>query len=142
MLSLSNAAKKLNHDQPPIAKRRNSRYTVRSEVAMRWINIFVISTVLLLPLSVTARGSAEPAPPLPPPLLRLQRGVFDAALGTGLSLAPQPEWAAPALGPYAIIQLRGPVNAADRVALERAGLTLLEYLPDYAYLVRGTEAQI
>ena len=29
-------------------------------------------------------------------------------------------------GPYAIIQLRGPIAPADRAALEQTGLTLLE----------------
>src|SRR3954464_1696049 len=45
-------------------------------------------------------------------------------------------------GPYAIIQLRGPIAPIDRAALEQTGLALLEYLPDFAYLVRGSPQQI
>jgi len=45
-------------------------------------------------------------------------------------------------GPYTIIQLRGPITMADRAALEQTGLTLLEYLPDFAYLVRGSSQQL
>ncbi len=79
-------------------------------------------------------------PQSPSPRLRLQRGVFDAA--TGAAAAPTADLAAPAPGPFAILQLRGPVKPADRAALERTGVALLEYLPDFAYLVRGAEAQL
>jgi uncharacterized repeat protein (TIGR01451 family) len=48
----------------------------------------------------------------------------------------------PASGPYVILQLRGPIAAADRAALQHAGVTLLEYLPDFAYLVRGSPEQL
>ncbi|MEO7913571.1 MAG: S8 family serine peptidase [Roseiflexaceae bacterium] len=49
---------------------------------------------------------------------------------------------AAATGSYMIIQLRGPITPADRAALEQTGLALLEYLPDFAYLVRGSPQQI
>jgi subtilisin family serine protease len=79
-------------------------------------------------LAVAQEGEAESAP-----LLRLHRGALDS--GASALLAPAP-------GPYAILQLRGPVAVADRAALESTGLELLEYVPDYAFLVRGDEAQI
>jgi len=104
---------------------------------VRWANILVIIALILLPLSA---AGAQPAPEVPSPRLRLQRGVFDAATST--ATAPTADLAAPAPGPYAILQLRGPVKPADRAALERTGVALLEYLPDFAYLVRGAEAQL
>ena len=109
---------------------------------IRPIALLTLLALLLSPLSI---GSASPSAiqPLPAPQLRLHRGAFDAA--TPAPMAPTPEWAASAPGPYTILQLRGPITLADRAALEPpngAGLSLLEYLPDYAYLVRGTPEQI
>ncbi len=78
--------------------------------------------------------------PLPGPHLRLHRGTFDARTAT--QLAPTAALAAPAPGSYAIIQLHGPITLADRQALEGSGVKILEYLPDYAYLVRGSPAQL
>ena len=74
------------------------------------------------------------------PHLHLQRGTFDAhAAGQA---APTPELAAPAPGGYLIIQFVGPITMEDRAALEKTGVTVLEYLPDFAYLVRGTSDQL
>ncbi len=73
---------------------------------------------------------------LPPPLLRLHRGTFDAA---------DPEQAArtlgphePAPGPYSIVQFRAPPSLKDRGELERTGVQILGYLPEFAYLVSGS----
>jgi serine protease AprX len=90
------------------------------------------------PNTATAPPLPQPAPQQPPsgPQLYLHRGTLD--LRESRQLAPVPSLAAVAPGPYAIIQLLGPVTPADRQALERTGVELLEYLPDYAYLVRGT----
>ncbi|MBN2004714.1 MAG: S8 family serine peptidase [Anaerolineae bacterium] len=74
------------------------------------------------------------------PLLKLHRATFDARLPG--RAAPTVAWAAVAPGPYRILQLRGPITVADRKALSATGVTLLEYIPDYAYLVRGTPSQI
>lgn len=91
------------------------------------------SASLVTPLRVQAE--------LPLPTLRLHRGQFDAA-GAGAAPALPAALAATAPGPYAIVQLRGPVTTADRQALTQLGLSLLEYLPDYAYLVRATDNQL
>ena len=93
------------------------------------------------PNIATAPPLPQPAPDQPPPgpQLYLHRGTLD--LREGQQLAPVPSLAAVAPGPYAIIQLFGPVTPADRQALEQTGIELLEYLPDYAYLVRGTGVQ-
>jgi uncharacterized repeat protein (TIGR01451 family) len=98
----------------------------------------VLIVVIVLIGPVSAIQSADPSTPTP--LLRLQRGTFDArdqaSLSSGQTLS------APANGPYAIIQLKGPVALDDRRALQQTGVKLLEYIPDYAYLVSGTPAQI
>ncbi len=109
---------------------------------MRLTALLTLLALLLSPLSPSS-ASPSAVQPLPAPQLRLHRGTFDAAAPA--PVAPTPEWAASAPGPYAILQLRGPITPADRAALEPpngAGVSLLEYLPDYAYLVRGTPEQI
>lgn len=94
-----------------------------------------ICIVAFLALSSLAAVSAAPAGPAP--LLRLHRATFDARAGGAI---PSAALAATA-DPYAIIQFRGPITPADRAALEATGVTPLEYLPDFAYLVRGDAAQ-
>lgn len=75
--------------------------------------------------------AAQPAAPIPA-LARAPARSGGAAAELGQ--------AAP--GPYAIVQLRGPVAEADRAALAATGVELLEYLPDFAFLVRGTPDQL
>ncbi|MFL5804080.1 MAG: S8 family serine peptidase [Roseiflexaceae bacterium] len=104
---------------------------------MRPLAFFV---VVLLALSSLLYAGAVPRAVLPPPRLHLHRGTFDAQQPAHAALGPALD--ATASGPYAIIQLRGPIAPADRAALERTGVELLEYLPDYAYLVRGDPAQL
>jgi serine protease AprX len=77
--------------------------------------------------------------PTPAPQLHLHRGTFD--IRAARQLAPTSATAAAAPGSYGIVQLYGPITPADRQALEQTGVRLLEYLPDYAYLVQGTDAQ-
>lgn len=74
------------------------------------------------------------------PLLRLQRGTFDARQPTPASL--QVAWWEAAPGSYAIVQFNAPPTAADRERLKDTGVQTLEYLPDYAYLVQGKVAQL
>lgn len=100
---------------------------------MRLITTLLIALVLL---SVSSTGAA--AEITSSPRLRLQRGTFDARTVTSAGGV----WFASAPGPYAILQLLGPVTPADRAALERTGVRLLEYLPDFAFLVQGDEAQL
>jgi hypothetical protein len=102
---------------------------MRLAVRLALVGLFVVSWA-----TVGAERAA------PPPLLRLHRATFDAR-ATALA-APTAALAAAAPGPYAIIQFRGPIAPADRTALERTGVMLLEYLPDNAYLVRGDPAQL
>ncbi len=102
-----------------------------------WRIILIITLGSLSLASVMAQTTTIQAPE---PRLRLHRGTFD------LQAPPAPARAAAALaaaapGAYTIIQFRGPITVADRAALEKTGVSTLEYLPDYAYLVAGTPAQ-
>jgi uncharacterized repeat protein (TIGR01451 family) len=99
-----------------------------------------LSIVIVLALVSLFSAGAAPATADPTPRLRLHRATFDARQSAGP--APSTALAAVAPGPYVIIQFRGPVAPADRAALEQTGVTLLEYLPDYAYLVQGDPAQL
>jgi hypothetical protein len=74
------------------------------------------------------------------PVLRLQRGTFDA--GQPAPAAPQSPWWEAAPGSYKIVQFNAPPSAADRQRLVATGVQIREYLPDYAYLVQGKAAQL
>ncbi len=39
-------------------------------------------------------------------------------------------------GRYAVVQFEGPITPSDREALERAGAVLLDYIPEFAFVVR------
>lgn len=92
--------------------------------------------VVLALLIAVASAAAVSAQPSQPRLYLHSR----ARLRAPAALAAELGQAAP--GPYAIVQLRGPVAEADRAALAATGVELLEYLPDFAFLVRGTPDQL
>jgi subtilisin family serine protease len=98
--------------------------------------------VVGLVLGSLANGLAQGGPPTtaPPPRLRLHRGTFD--LRSPNRPSPLPSLSETAPGSYAILQFSGPITPADRGALEQTGVKILEYLPDYAYLVRGAPTQL
>jgi hypothetical protein len=100
-----------------------------------WIvTLFLVLLILILaPLLPTASAASDT------PLLYLHRGTFDARRGAPPLMNGLGE---PAAEKYAIIQLRGPVFPADRQALLKTGVQLLEYVPDYAFLVQGTAPQL
>ncbi|HET9222695.1 MAG TPA: S8 family serine peptidase [Roseiflexaceae bacterium] len=101
---------------------------------------FALLIVLILALASGFSAGATPRLVVAPPRLRLHRATFDVrAAGR---TAPTAALAVAAPGPYAIIQFGGPIGPADRAALERTGVKLLEYLPEYAYLVGGDAAQL
>jgi subtilisin family serine protease len=102
--------------------------------------LFTIILILLLPADASSGFASVPPRFASEPLLRLHRGTFDARTAT--QLAPTAALAVATQGPHAIIQLRGPITVADRSALEQTGVEILEYLPDHAYLVRGSPAQL
>jgi len=53
-----------------------------------------------------------------------------------LSTEALPSLGAKVLEPYLIVQFRGPILPEWREALEATGAEILDYIPDYAYLVR------
>ena len=102
-------------------------------------NLFLASMVgamLAIILFFLPRASSQS----PDPQLRLHRGTFDAQQPGLYAATGASRQAAP--GPYTIIQFRGPVTPADRAMLKQTGVTILEYLPDYAFLVQGSESQL
>jgi len=102
---------------------------------MRVPTLLVILAVLVSPLVSAGVAPAGDEPPL-----RLHRAILDAHKpGPG---APLAALNATASGSYAIVQFNGPILPTQRAALEATGVTLLEYMPDFAYLVRGASAQI
>jgi hypothetical protein len=107
---------------------------------MRIVTFFATLGLLAVVYSTILLPQPMAGPPPPEPQLHLHRGTFNARRAS--QIAPTSDLAAPAPGPYAIIQLKGPISLTDREALEQTGLKLLEYLPDSAYLVRGTPAQV
>ncbi|HRQ38320.1 MAG TPA: S8 family serine peptidase [Chloroflexota bacterium] len=95
---------------------------------------FVVFITILVVAILSTRVTGQTITPQ----LRLHRGVFDAQEPNAPTWGPD----TPAPGPYAIIQFRGPISHAHKNRLEQTGVTILEYLPDYAYLVRGTAVQL
>lgn len=73
------------------------------------------------------------------PVLRLHRTLLQQR---GHTLQSIPQALQLSYPDYAIIQYAGPIQVQDRARLEATGLSILEYLPDYAYLVRGTSTQL
>lgn len=73
------------------------------------------------------------------PVLRLNRGTINAAAPATLANVRLLSAAEQGM---AIIQFTGPILPTNRAALEQTGVAIIEYLPDFAYLVRGTEEQL
>lgn len=94
--------------------------------------------VILVTLVMSSLAAASPPQHPSGPQLRLHRGTIDARATASQSVNTL---AVAAPGPYSIVQFRGPVTPADRAALEQRGFAIIEYLPDYAYLVRGEPQQ-
>jgi serine protease AprX len=101
----------------------------------RRLPIGLLLLALLTTLSAATPGVARRAAE---PRLYLHRGVIDARAEPALASA---ELAAVSPG-LALVQFDGPLGAAQRAALEGLGLSVLDYIPDYAYLVRGDQAAL
>lgn len=71
-----------------------------------------------------------------PPMLRLHRGTFD-----GKQAQRSSSMLSSAVANYTIIQFFQPPTIKQRAALEQTGVQIIEYIPDYAYLVRGSDDQ-
>ena len=96
--------------------------------------------LLVIGLIFLSLGSAASKPPSAtiPPKLYLQRGTIDLNV---VNQTNQNDPLLQAVAEYAVIQFGGPILLKQRQALEATGLSIIEYLPDYAYLVRGSAAQ-
>jgi hypothetical protein len=104
---------------------------------MRILHLLAIFALSFLPFQ-SFNPLAQPTPS--GPQLHLQRGTFDARAGAPTSSLS--ELGQPVQGPYAILQFSGPIQPSDRIGLEITGVEVLEYLPDFAYLVRGMPDQL
>ncbi len=102
--------------------------------------ISLIGLFLLVIGASLALASARAQGGPPQPVLRLHRGTFDAAAAQSPSVIFQ--FNRNASGPFSILQFGGPITEKDRTALLSTGVRILEYLPEYAYLVAGTETQL
>jgi uncharacterized repeat protein (TIGR01451 family) len=93
--------------------------------------------------SYARNTSAEAAAPqAAPPQLYLHRMALERQAGMPLSSSRALALAAQPVASYAFIQFDGPITAERRAALAQTGVTVLEYAPDFAYLVRGSAAQL
>ena len=96
------------------------------------LSLFLLFTILASFSQPAQPGSAQSTQV---PALRLHRSQLQQH---GHSLQSMPTALQLASPEYAIIQFVGPIQTKDRAALQSTGVSILEYLPDYAYLVRGT----
>jgi len=110
------------------------------------------SVIVLLHLSalLSAQQAFEPPAPLTfeqsnrraaePRLLSLRFAEFDTSRGE--PAIPADLVNVPAGVDYFLVQVRGPVDEANKLALRQRGLELMDYVPNHAWIVRGTAAQV
>ncbi|HSD84497.1 MAG TPA: S8 family serine peptidase, partial [Anaerolineae bacterium] len=105
------------------------------------VGLTVLSVVMLILSGLGIPSTAgAPRPQTDAPRLRLLRGTFDARQPVPAALTAP--WLEAAPGSYEIVQFKVPPTVADRERLQATGVQILEYLPDYAYLVQGTADQL
>ena len=96
-----------------------------------------VVVMLLLALLGIMPSAAQPQPASSGPWVYLARFAFDPLAGE--PAAPSPlaglEGPAPA-SPYYLLQFEGPVQEEWKQAVEAAGIPLLSYVPDFAFVVR------
>ncbi|MCE5247249.1 S8 family serine peptidase [bacterium] len=96
------------------------------------VSLFLSCCLFACSAAAFAAGGAQPGPQL-----LLRGGAVDPA-----SLPPVVA-AAKAAGPrLQVVQFAGPIQPAWRAAIDAAGLKVLDYLPDYAYVVWGDDAAL
>src|SRR3989441_9446688 len=103
-----------------------------------WLWVFLSAGALAV--CWTAAGQSSSRPPAPAHvLLRLRTRAYDPLRAPSIAnLAPVPAPGVPASSPgLYVVQFSGPIRSEWRRALEAAGAAVLEYLPDFAYLVRA-----
>jgi subtilisin family serine protease len=92
-----------------------------------------VVAAIALPAAGWGIGAAVTAGSRPAPvLLRLRTGAYDP-----LRVAATAERSAAASQGLYLVQFQGPIRREWRQALEATGAVILDYLPDFAYLVRA-----
>ncbi len=103
------------------------------------VALFALAVLLVLGISASDVSAQKNAAPI-----YLKAGTFSPANGEQLALAPElslsNEEAAGA--GYYLVQFRGPVRDNWKDALTKTGATLHGYIPDFAYKVKATPAQL
>ncbi|MCB0084339.1 MAG: S8 family serine peptidase, partial [Caldilineaceae bacterium] len=102
----------------------------------------VVSACSLLLGTLPGTGQAAPARQETPPPIQLEIGTFTPGQ-TALPLDPDLTIGTLPAGQstYYLIQFTGPVQGTWKAAVEGTGAQLLEYVPDYAFVVRMTREQ-
>src|SRR5438045_2032218 len=102
-----------------------------------WLALFV-STLTLTPTG-KAMGQSSGAPsPGASTLLRLRTGAYDPLRTAAISAANRT--GAPDSSGLYLVQFQGPIRAEWRHALEATGAAVIDYTPDFAYLVQASGA--
>jgi len=117
---------------------------MRTKMTLIRIVLLAAMTLLLVASSIAARSPVQSSDTATSysPVLRLQRGVFDP-------LRSQPDLpAALAVNGFAdvgraqtVVQFQRPIQPGWRPSLEALGVQVLDYVPDFAYLVLADGAQ-
>lgn len=107
--------------------------------SLRWVLLVVpvVMAVVLMPASVVANLPDDGVPPIRLNISTMFPARDTPPSDTSLAAAPQ-RWVGER-GQY-IVQFEGPVLASWRAALVAAGVTVRDYIPDYAYTVEMTAA--
>lgn len=101
----------------------------------RW-RLIMVAALLLVLLGIMP-SAAQPRPAPPGPLVYLARFAFDPLAGEPGAPAPLAGLDGPApANPYYLLQFEGPVLEEWKQAVEAAGIRLLSYVPDFAFVVR------
>ncbi len=105
----------------------------------RIVSIWVILLILAssLPAGALAAGGSGPDPASPPRLHLLTGAVDPTSLMTLASLSPVPS------GQKAlyVVQFHDVITSADHALLQKAGVLVGPYLPDFAFVVQATPEQ-
>ncbi len=112
-------------------------------VILRFAVLMLIASGAM-PFSVQAQSDTPPSQvevqsaPAGAPPIRLQVGTFIPTAGEGLNVPADlnSEGAATDGSGYYIVQFAGPVQEVWKVAVEKAGGTIFDYVPDFAFIVR------
>ena len=100
----------------------------------RFVILFLFPSLLIFTLLPILQASYEPALP--------QLKLHQDAYANRSEYATNRKVNALLSAPYVIVQFPGPISVADKHALQETGVTILEYLPEYAYLIQGTAAEL